>query len=200
MPDLVSIQNDPPYLTAALQCALPVSLIKVRQAVRDFEPSVETARSGVWQATQVTRDTPDHEQQHGSASDSAEHMTRQKTMRYQGSVRHIASLLSCGGSLKCHGFAPSFPRPYPPLTSLTIFEKGTVQPSISNSLMWDDSGEVAPACLAQLQQLLLDAQTKPLQPIQHKEFLLALVRSHWHADTVSKHVITLFGFSSVPSY
>lgn len=192
MLDVASIQNDPPYLTAGLQCALPVSLVNVRQQIKDFEPSVETAHSGIWQSTQVATDVTDLRRQHGSLADSEEHMTRPKSMQIQGSLRHVASLLSRGGGLQFHGFSPSFPRPFPPLTSLTIFETGTVQPSISNSLMWDDSGEVAPACLAQLQQLLLDAQTKPLQPIQHKEFLLALVRSHWHIDVLGEYIL-LFG-------
>lgn len=48
-------------------------------------------------------------------------------------------------------------------------------PSISDSLLWDDASEVSPTQIAAIQQQLAEAQCKPLQPMQHKELILALV-------------------------
>lgn len=182
MPRLAASQNDPPYLTASLQCALPVSFVKVRQkeshaSLCELPPDIPL--SSTWKSTEATGEAPDCEQQHCSTPDFVAPVASQRNFQSNsgGQVSSRAAGIGGAGGFECHGFAPSFPRPLPPLSALTNLESATVQPSIANSLIWDDSGEVAPACLAQLQQLLLDAQSKPLQPIQHKEFLLALVRS-----------------------
>jgi hypothetical protein len=88
----------------------------------------------------------------------------------------IAYIANAASPSRLMGFAPRFLRPLPPpLPPLTV-EQTDVLPLISNSLLWDDAGEVSPNCIKTLERILVDAQCRPLQPAQDKYFLLALVR------------------------
>jgi hypothetical protein len=71
---------------------------------------------------------------------------------------------------------PRFARPVPqPLQPLRA-ETAPLLPSIVGGMLWDDGSEISPSRVAELQQLLSEAQSKPLQPAQHKELMFALVR------------------------
>ena len=72
---------------------------------------------------------------------------------------------------------PRFARPMPPLMQPLQEEICPVLPSIADNFLWDDSSEVSPNQIALIQQQLAEAQCKPLQPMQHKQLILALVRS-----------------------
>jgi len=184
MPDFARIQSDPPYITAALQCAIPVSIVKVKQKREALltvsATSYAAASSTLLHSNDVTGCTQDRGELAGKPDHTTDNSasTRPVQVRKSGPPGTLTAsqIGEVVGGLQWHGFSPGFPRPLPPICSQNTFETTAIQPSVSKSLMWDDSGEVAPACLAQLQQLLLDAQSKPLQPVQHKEFLLALVR------------------------
>ena len=72
---------------------------------------------------------------------------------------------------------PRFARPMPPLMQPLQEEICPVLPSITDSFLWDDSSEISPNQISLIQQQLAEAQCKPLQPMQHKQLILALVRS-----------------------
>lgn len=110
----------------------------------------------------------------GLATEAGSHTTSSK-VQVKGSVRTATAGSSVAPVLCTSG--PRFARPMPPLMQPLQEETCPVLPSIADSLLWDDSSEVSPSQVAAIQQQLAEAQCKPLQPLQHKELILALVRS-----------------------
>ena len=80
----------------------------------------------------------------------------------------------------------SFERPAPALMQEQRSELSGGPISSQTALTWDDSAEVLPSTLELLRKLIVDAQLRPLAPLQQKRFLAALVRC---SSFVLKHNI-----------
>jgi hypothetical protein len=89
---------------------------------------------------------------------------------------HLVQMVAFGGVNRLHGFSPQFLRLPPPIMPPLTIEKTPLKPAPAAALLWDDAAEVAAPSVGLFQKLLCDAQLRALQPIQHKDFLLALVR------------------------
>lgn len=89
----------------------------------------------------------------------------------------LVSVVASSPAACVHGTAPQFVRAPPPLLPPLASEATPLLPATTPCLVWDDAAEVAAPSARLCEQLLADAQTRALQPAQHKELLLALVRS-----------------------